>query len=77
MKLWVTPDGDKWLCDECFEEFKKQAEKEEWRAAFEKWDPMLRCSECKHGDVEIFDQARPKRGCQGLGLVLFPYYFFK
>ena len=57
MKLWVTPDGDRWLCDECMEQFKEQAEKEEWRAPFEKWDPMLRCSECKHGDVEIFDQT--------------------
>jgi len=55
MKLWVTPDGDKWLCDECFEEFTEQAEKEEWRAAFEKWEPMLRCAECKHCDIEILD----------------------
>ncbi len=55
MKLWVTPDGDRWLCDECLEQFKEQMEKEQWRAAFEKWEPMLRCSECKHGDVEIFD----------------------
>ena len=55
MKLWVTPDGDRWLCDECAEQFKEQIEKEEWRAPFEKMDPMLRCSECKHSDVEIPD----------------------
>lgn len=55
MKLWVTPDGDKWLCDECFEGFKEQAGKEEWRAAFEKWEPMLRCVECRHSDIEILD----------------------
>ena len=55
MKLWVTPERDRWLCDECAEQFTKQMQEEEWRAAFEKWDPMLRCDECKHGDVEIFD----------------------
>ena len=55
MKLWVTPDGDRWICDECQEQFQEQIEKEQWRAPFEEWDPMLRCSECKHGDVEIFD----------------------
>lgn len=55
MKLWVTPDGDRWLCDECAEQFKEQIEKEEWRAPFEERDPMLRCSECKHPDVEILD----------------------
>ena len=55
MKLWVTPNGDRWLCDECAELFKEEIEEEEWRAAFEKYEPMLRCSECKHGDVEIFD----------------------
>ena len=55
MKLWVTPKGDRWLCDECQKEFQEQIDREEWRAAFEKWDPMLRCSECKHGDIEILD----------------------
>lgn len=55
MKLWVTPDGDRWLCDECAEQFKEQIEKEEWRAPFEQMDPMLRCSECKLADVEIPD----------------------
>jgi len=55
MKLWVTPEGDRWLCDECQEKFEEEIVKEEWRAAFEEQDPMLRCSECKHGDVEIFD----------------------
>jgi hypothetical protein len=55
MKLWVTPDGDRWLCDECAVQFEKQMREEEWRAAFEKWDPMLRCAECRHGDVEILD----------------------
>lgn len=55
MKLWVTPNGDRWLCDECQPEFAVQIEKEQWRAAFEKWDPMLRCAHCKHGDMEVFD----------------------
>lgn len=55
MKLWVTPDGDRWLCDECQREFVEQIAKENWRAAFEKWDPMLRCVNCKHGDMEVFD----------------------
>ena len=55
MKLWVTPKGDRWLCDECQKEFQEQIDKEQWRAAFERWEPMLRCSECKHGDVEILD----------------------
>jgi hypothetical protein len=55
MKLWVTPKGDRWLCDECQKDFQEQIDREEWRAAFEKWEPMLRCSECKHGDVEILD----------------------
>ncbi len=55
MKLWVTPNGDRWLCDECQKDFQEQIDREEWRAAFEKWEPMLRCSECKHGDVEILD----------------------
>ena len=55
MKLWVTPGGDKWLCDECQGEFEQQIAEEEWRSAFEKEDPMLRCSACGLGDVEIFD----------------------
>ncbi len=55
MKLWVTPNGDKWLCDECRQELEKQIEEEKWRVAFEKWEPMLRCSECNHGDIEIED----------------------
>ena len=50
MKLWVTPAGDRWLCDECAVQFEKQMAEEEWRAAFEKWDPMLRCAE--GGDVD-------------------------
>lgn len=55
MKLWVTPKGDRWLCDECQEEFKEQSKKEEWRVAFEKHEPLLRCSHCKQGDVPVFD----------------------
>ena len=55
MKLWVTPNGDRWLCDECQEEFEDQIENEKWRAAFEKEDAMLRCSHCKHGDAPVFD----------------------
>ena len=55
MKLWVTPKGDRWLCAECQEEIKKTIENEAWRVAFDKADPMLRCSECGHGDIEILD----------------------
>ena len=55
MKLWVTPNGDRWLCAECQKEYEKQIEAEAWRVAFEKHEPMLRCSACNHGDVEIFD----------------------
>ena len=55
MKLWVTPEGDRWLCDECQREFSDRIEQEHWRAAFEKWDPTLRCSHCKHGDLEVLD----------------------
>jgi len=55
MKLWVTPKGDRWLCDECQKQLQEQIDREQWRAAFERWEPMLRCSECKHGDVEILD----------------------
>ena len=55
LKLFVTPQGDRWLCSECEEEFAETITKEEWRVAFSKIDPMLRCSECKHGDIEIFD----------------------
>ncbi|MEA3547497.1 MAG: hypothetical protein U9R66_07525 [Thermodesulfobacteriota bacterium] len=55
MKLWVTPNGDRWLCDECQEQYEKEIEEEGWRVAFEKWEPMLRCSECGHGDMDVFD----------------------
>jgi hypothetical protein len=55
MKMWVTPDGDKWLCDECQVEFERQIADEAWRVAFEKQDPILRCVACGKGDVEIFD----------------------
>jgi len=55
MKLWVTPKGDRWLCSECEEDFAETITEQGWRTAFVKIDPMLRCSECKHGDVEIFD----------------------
>ncbi|MCX5877312.1 MAG: hypothetical protein NT087_13640 [Deltaproteobacteria bacterium] len=55
MKLFVTPKGDRWLCSECEEEFAETISEQGWRVAFEKIDPMLRCSECKHGDIEIFD----------------------
>ena len=55
MKLWVTPDGDRWLCEECEPEFAEKIEWEKWRAAFDKTDPILRCSHCRHGDVEVLD----------------------
>jgi len=55
MKLWVTPNGDRWLCDECQPEFEEQITKEKWRVAFDELDQMLRCSNCKHCDVEIPD----------------------
>jgi len=55
MKLWVTPNGDRWLCAECAEELKEQIEKEQWRAPIERMDPMLRCSECKAPDVDFPD----------------------
>jgi len=55
MKLWVTPKGDRWLCDECQEELAEVIEKEKWRKALDKHDPMLRCFNCKHGDVPIDD----------------------
>lgn len=55
MKLWVTPNGDRWLCDECQPEFAAQIVREEWRVAFDELDQMLRCSHCKHSDVEIPD----------------------
>jgi hypothetical protein len=55
MKLWVTPKGDRWLCDECQPEFEEQIRSEKWRVAFDELDQMLRCSHCKHSDVEIPD----------------------
>ncbi|MGV1101025.1 hypothetical protein ACUUL3_16640 [Thiovibrio sp. JS02] len=55
MKLWVTPKGDRWLCGECERLYEETIAEEGWRAAFEKMEPMLRCSECGQGDVEIFD----------------------
>ena len=55
MKLWVTPNGDRWLCNECEELFREQIEEEGWRTAFDKKDPMLRSSEFRLGDVEIVD----------------------
>jgi len=55
MKLWVTPKGDKWLCDECQKDIEEQIEKEKWRVAFEKHEPMLRCSECGHSDMDVLD----------------------
>lgn len=55
MKLWVTPKGDRWLCDACLPQFEKLIKEEGWRVAFEKWEPMLRCAACKHGDVQVFD----------------------
>lgn len=55
MKLWVTPQGDRWLCSECEEDHEEVIAGEHWRAAFTKTDPMLRCSQCGQGDVEIFD----------------------
>jgi len=55
MKLWVTPNGDRWLCNECQPEFEEQISNEQWRIAFEELDPMLRCSNCKHSDVDYPD----------------------
>lgn len=55
MKLWVTPKGDLWLCDECQPEFAEQIRDEQWRVAFEELDQTLRCSHCKHSDVDIPD----------------------
>ena len=53
MKLWVTPNGDKWLCEECQPEFEEQIAREQWRAAFDVLDQTLRCSHCKHADVDF------------------------
>ena len=55
MKLFVTPQGDRWLCADCEEDFAETISEQGWRGAFEKIDPMLRCAECKQGDIEIFD----------------------
>lgn len=55
MKLFVTPKGDRWLCADCEEDFAETISEQGWRVAFEKIDPMLRCAECKQGDIEIFD----------------------
>lgn len=55
MILWVTPKGDRWLCEECKKEMQEIIDKEKWRPAINKWDPMLRCYKCRHGDVEILD----------------------
>ena len=55
MKLWVTPQGDRWLCAECEQDCAQTITEQGWRMAFVKIDPMLRCAECKQGDVEIFD----------------------
>ncbi len=56
MKLWVTPEGDKWICRECQKDLEQQIADEKWRVAFEdNIDAMLRCVICKHGDVEVFD----------------------
>ncbi len=55
MKLWVTPNGDRWLCDECQPEFAEQIRAEQWRVAFEELDQTLRCSHCNHCDVDIPD----------------------
>jgi len=55
MKFWVTPNGDRWLCDECQPGFKEQIVDEEWRVVFEELDQTLRCSHCKHCDVDFPD----------------------
>jgi len=55
MKLFVTPKGDRWICSECEKDYAETITEEGWRVAFTKIDPMLRCSECKQGDIEIFD----------------------
>lgn len=55
MKLFVTPKGDRWICSECEKDYAETIAEESWRVAFTKIDPMLRCSECKQGDIEIFD----------------------
>ena len=55
MKLWVTPNGDRWLCDECLPEFAEQIRTEQWRVAFEELDQTLRCSHCHHSDMDFPD----------------------
>jgi len=55
MKLFVTPKGDRWLCAECEKDLAEIIREQGWRIAFAKIDPMLRCAECKHGDIEISD----------------------
>jgi len=55
MKLFVTPQGDRWLCSACEKDFAETIKEQGWRTAFVKIDPMLRCAECKQGDIEILD----------------------
>jgi len=55
MQLWVTNDGDKWLCAECKAEIEAQVINEGWRMVFDRLDPMLRCAICGHCDIEIED----------------------
>ena len=38
-----------------FYKFAEQIAKEQWRVAFEELDQTLRCSHCKHSDVDIPD----------------------
>ena len=55
MQLFDTPNGDKWICEECKAEINEQVINEKWRMVFDRLDPMLRCAICGHSDIEIED----------------------
>lgn len=55
MHMFETEKGDIWVCNYCADEKSDIIEKEEWEWIFEKEDPILRCSQCGHGDYDYDD----------------------
>lgn len=55
MHLYLTHQGDKWVCITCQEEEAEMIKDKNWEWLFEKVEPTLRCALCKRPDFEFDD----------------------
>jgi len=55
MHLFETENGDRWVCSLCASEEEEMIKEKKWVYIFDRHEPTLRCSLCKHPDIDYDD----------------------